>query len=365
MILSAVLGVSLFASLSVAVAIILTQRFHGHLTHDSHDGVQKLHKSPTPRVGGLALLAGACAGGLLLPEESRSLWWGMALCALPAFACGLLEDITKRTGVRLRFLATICAGLIFCLLTGQHIARVDIVGLDRIFAVTPFAVLFTAVAIGGIANAINLIDGVNGLASGTSIIILSGFAILAAEVGDRQILGISLILAGALGGFFLTNFPMGRIFLGDAGAYATGFMLAALAVALPARNPEITPLVGLLALSYPVTETLVSIHRRLVRAGTSPGQPDRLHLHSLIYRSRARRLAARLGVPKMRNAMSGMVVMTLPLGSTALMLLCATSPILTLLSIMLVSTVYLILYRKVALLGPFGLGPRPATVPEI
>ena len=365
MLLSAVFFFSLIASLSVALAIILTQRFHGHLTHDSHPGVQKLHKAPTPRVGGIALCAGVVAGGLLLPEHTRFLWWIMALSALPAFVFGLIEDVTKKVGVKTRLAATICSGLVFCVASGYHVANVGIPGLDWLLAFAPFAVLLTAVAIGGVANAINLIDGVNGLASGTSIIILSGFAVVSAQVGDLQLLGISLTLAGALCGFFLMNFPMGRIFLGDAGAYAAGFMLSALAVALPARNPELSPLIALLALSYPVTETLVSIHRRLVREGTHPGQADRLHLHSLIYRSRARRLAEIVGAPKLRNAMSGLVVMTLPLSSTALMVAFSESSVMIVLSIALVAAVYLSIYRKVALLGGMSQWVRPRVLSEV
>ncbi|ADE85676.1 MraY family glycosyltransferase [Rhodobacter capsulatus] len=364
MIHSAAFSLSLVVSLFVALAIILTQRFHGHLTHDSHSGVQKLHHAPTPRVGGVALCAGAVAGGLLLPEGTRALWWVMSLSALPALVFGLIEDVTKRVGVKTRLLATICSGLIFCVASGYHVAQVGLPGLDLIFAFAAFAIPFTAFAVGGVANAINLIDGVNGLASGTSIIILAGFGVVAAQVGDQQLLGISLVLAGALGGFFLMNFPMGRIFLGDAGAYATGFMLAALAVALPARNPEVSPLVGLLALSYPVTETMVSIHRRLVRAGTNPGQADRLHLHSLIYRSRARRLAGILGAPQLRNALSGLVVMGLPFLSTVLMVLFRESTPLLLVAIALVTVVYLVIYRKVALLGGITLALRPRAMSE-
>jgi UDP-N-acetylmuramyl pentapeptide phosphotransferase/UDP-N-acetylglucosamine-1-phosphate transferase len=364
MLLSEAFFFSLIASLSVALTIILTQRFHGHLTHDSHPGVQKLHKAPTPRVGGLALCAGALAGGFFLPTEARLLWWTMTLSALPAFVFGLLEDVTKRVGVKARLAATICSGLIFCLASGYQITRADLPGFDWVLAFWVPGLLFTAFVIGGVANAINLIDGVNGLASGTSIIILSGFAVVAAQVGDAGLLSISLVFAGALGGFFLMNFPMGRIFLGDAGAYATGFMLAAIAVALPARNPEISPLIGLLALSYPVTETVVSIHRRIRREGTNPGQADRLHLHSLIYRSRARRLAEMVGAPSLRNAMSGLLVMTLPLGSTALMVACSQSTALIVASIPLVAVVYLAIYRKVALLGRTGYGWKTRVLSE-
>lgn len=347
----AIFLVSFLVSLFVALTLILTQRFHGHFTEDNHPGVQKLHKAPTPRVGGLALLPGALVGATLLSPDAWALSLMLVLSALPAFLFGLAEDITKRVGVRARLMATIGSGLIFCLVSGYHLSRVGVPGLDLLLAFPVVGILFTAFAVGGVANAINLIDGVNGLASGTAIIILTGFAVLAAESGDTTMLTICLSFAGALGGFFAMNFPMGRIFLGDAGAYTSGVVLATVAVVLPARNPEISPLVGLLALAYPVTETLVSILRRTAREGTNPGQPDRLHLHSLIYRSRARSLATRLGVPQLRNALSALLVMVLPLLSSVLMVFCASSPALILVSLVVVVAAYLGLYRKVALLS--------------
>ncbi|WP_232831444.1 MraY family glycosyltransferase [Pseudogemmobacter bohemicus] len=75
--------------------------------------MQNLHKIPTPGIGGVALLAGAVAGGLAQPAESATLWWLVCLATLPAFISGLAEDITKRVGVRERLAATIIAGLIF------------------------------------------------------------------------------------------------------------------------------------------------------------------------------------------------------------------------------------------------------------
>ncbi|MFC2970585.1 MraY family glycosyltransferase, partial [Acidimangrovimonas pyrenivorans] len=293
------------------------QGLHGHLSHDDRDGVQKLHRAPVPRVGGLALLAGQLLGGLALPAGMRELWWAVCLSVLPAFAAGLAEDITKRVGVRWRLAATILAGLLFSILTGYSIARVGLPGADALLALKWFAIPFTAFAIGGIANALNIIDGVNGLASGSAIIVLSGFALVAAQSGDGEMLALCLVSIGALAGFFVLNFPLGKLFLGDAGAYSTGFVLAVIAVMLPLRNPQLSPLIGLLALAYPVIETMVSIHRRTVRKGTNPGQPDRLHLHSLVYRHRARSLARALGLPHLRNAMTSVLLWLLPLLSVA------------------------------------------------
>jgi len=344
---------ALSASLCTALILVLTQRLHGHLTLDNQPGVQKLHTAPTPRVGGLALLVGALAGGLALSAEVQWFWWLICLSALPAFASGLLEDVTKRVGVKTRLLATVFAGMIFCTLTGYRITSVDIIGIDNLLSFWLPSFVFTAFAIGGIANAVNIIDGVNGLAAGTSIIILTGFAVVAGQVGDTIILTACLVGIGALSGFFLLNFPVGRLFLGDAGAYTAGFLLAVIAVALPQRNAELSPLIGLLALSYPVTETAVSVLRRIARKGAHPGAPDRLHLHSLIYRCRARRTARALKAPQLRNAITGLLVMGIPLLSVVLMVLVSHSSALIWVSIAFVGVVYLRFYRKAALLGPF------------
>lgn len=353
---------ALIASLLASLIIVTTRRFHGRLTHDNHIGVQKLHSVPTPRIGGVAILFGAMVGGITLPSEALWLWWMICLAAIPAFASGLTEDLTKRVSVMVRLIATICSGLIFSILTDYQIYETDIPGVDWVLSIWPVAILFTAFAIGGIANAINIIDGVNGLASGTSIIILIGFALLCWQIGDVELLGICLVAIGSLIGFFVLNFPLGRIFLGDAGAYTIGFILAAIAVALPLRNSDLSPLIGLLALSYPVTETMVSIHRRTKREGTNAGQPDRLHLHSLIYRSRAQRLAQKIGMPHLRNAAAGMLTLGMPLLSSTLMVSFSHSTPAIVLSIAIVVTIYLVVYRKVALISSIKTSKRSSII---
>lgn len=337
-------------SLLIAIVIVSTQRFHGHLTLDSHAGVQKMHMAPTPRIGGLALMCGALAGGISVLAEMQDLWW---MIALSAFAFGLIEDLTKRAGAKTRLLATIVLGLIFCLLTSHQITRVDVSGLDGLFALWLPSLLLTAFSIGAISNAINIIDGVNGLASGTAIIIFSGFAVVSWQVGDMEITGVCLVSAGALASFFLMNFPMGKIFLSDPRAYVAGFILAAISVALPARNPELSPLIGLLALSYPVTETMVSIHRRMKLEGTDPGQPERLDLHTLIYRSRALRLVQLLSVPHWRNAIAGLIMIGLSLGSVAVMLIFKGNSFGLAVGVFVFGLPYMVIYRQVAIVWPF------------
>jgi len=213
---------ALIASLLTAILIVATQRFHGQFTLDSHAGVQKLHTAPTPRVGGLALFFGALIGGIGLTGDAQWLWWMICISALPAFLFGLVEDITKRVGVRARLLATIFSGLIFCILTSYQITTVDIPGIDRLLSFWLFSLLFTAFAIGGTANAINLIDGVNGLAAGTSIIILTGFALIAVQLGDKAIFRRVSGRDRFPGGFFSAEFSEGAAVSGRRGSLRDG-----------------------------------------------------------------------------------------------------------------------------------------------
>ena len=87
----------------------------------------------------------------------------------------------------------------------------------------------------------NLVDGLNGLAIGLSILMAGASAIISTIVGDVVIASVSITLVGALAGIFVFNYPSGKIFLGDAGAYTVGHLLTWIAVLLMSRNPEIAP----------------------------------------------------------------------------------------------------------------------------
>lgn len=268
------------ASFAVCVLLVTTKRWHGRLTLDSHEGVQKFHTVPTPRVGGIALMAGLLAAWSQIPGSSELLA-PMVIAGLPAFAFGLAEDLTKKVGVRERLLATMVSGVLAWWLTGYSLTRVDVWGADLLLSWLPLSVAFTAFAVAGVANAINIIDGFNGLASGTALICLAALGLIAWEAGDPLLAKVCLLLGAIILGFWLANFPLGKIFLGDGGAYLIGFLLAWVAVMLPMRNPEVSVWASLLACAYPVLEVGFSMARRFARS-LHPGHPDRLHLHSLV-----------------------------------------------------------------------------------
>lgn len=276
-------------ALLVALLLVATQNWHGHHTMDSDEGVQKFHTEPTPRVGGIAIAAGVVAGYLMAHPDRQSLLGPLILAGIPAFAFGLLEDITKKVSVRTRLLATMGSGVLGWAITGYSITDANVWGMNWLLSFPLISVAFTAFAIGGIANAINIVDGFNGLSSGTVLIILAAFGVMTTALGDPDLTRICLILGGAVAGFLLVNWPMGKIFLGDGGAYFIGFALAWMAVLVLQRHPEVSAWAPMLVCGFPVLEVLFSIVRRR-RRHLSPGDPDRLHLHSLVKRRLARRL---------------------------------------------------------------------------
>lgn len=285
--------VTLFVSLALAHALVMSAHKHGHLTMDVPGAVQKFHLDPTPRVGGIAIYIAVAAAWVLMPGFAEAKLLSTLLVAgMPALFVGLWEDVTKRVSVRTRLLVTMASGALAAMLTGVALTRVDVPAVEFVLTWWPLAVLFTAFAVGGIANAINIIDGFHGLASGTVIISMLALGGIAFSVGDIPLATVTVVMAAAVAGFWLVNFPWGKLFLGDGGAYFSGFTLAWLCVELLARNSAVSPWAAVLICGYPTIEVLYSIYRRRMQR-RSPGEADRHHLHSLV--------ATQLVHPKLAN----------------------------------------------------------------
>lgn len=281
------LALVLLTSFGVCATVVLTQRWHGRLSLD-HDlyGAQKLHRSPVPRVGGLGLFVGLLAALIsshLASGDSAppTLW--LLVSAVPVYLSGLIEDLTKRVKVRTRLIASfVSAGLAIWLLDAR-LMTVDTPILDTLLSLPAISVLFTIFAVAGVTHSINIIDGLNGLAAGAVSIMLAGLAAIAWQHGDYVVMKLCLWGIAAMAGFLILNYPFGRIFLGDGGAYLAGFWLAECSVLLLVRNPSISTWAVLLACFYPVWETVFSMYRRHVIQRVNSGQPDFAHLHQLIY----------------------------------------------------------------------------------
>ena len=164
-----------------------------------------------------------------------------------------------------------------------YLVRIDIWFIDGLLSVKAVAVIFTIFAVTGVANSFNIIDGFNGLSSAVSIIILLSLGYISFKVGDIFLMKACMILAFAIFGFFVWNYPFGKIFLGDGGAYFIGFTIAVVSVLLVDENKAVSPWFPFLLCIYPIFETLFSMYRRRARKSSSM-DADAFHLHSLIYK---------------------------------------------------------------------------------
>jgi len=294
------LEIGLAVSLACSLLLVATTRWHGRFTLDATRGIQKFHSVPTPRIGGLAIMLGLIFACMVSSVTQQALLGPLLAAAAPAFLFGIAEDLTRRVSIGARLVATMASGVACWALTGVSIAHTGIGLLDTMLAWLPLAVLFTAFAVGGVANAVNIIDGFNGLASGTVVIGLVAVGMIALDCGDLELARTCFIVCAVTAGFFLVNFPYGKLFLGDGGAYLLGFLLAWLSVTLVYRNPQVSSWAPLLACAYPTFETVFTIVRRLW-CRRHPGQPDSCHLHSLVKIAVAGRYFRRFSAP-LRNA---------------------------------------------------------------
>jgi UDP-N-acetylmuramyl pentapeptide phosphotransferase/UDP-N-acetylglucosamine-1-phosphate transferase len=292
--------IGLTVSLVCSLLLVATTRWHGRFTLDATCGIQKFHSVPTPRIGGLAIMLGLLFAYAFSSPSQQSLLGPLLAAAAPAFLFGIAEDMTRRVSIGARLVATMASGVACWAMTG---ASISVTGtfLDAALAWLPLSVLFTAFAVSGVANAVNIIDGFNGLASGTVIIGLVALGLIALECGDVELAQLCFTVGIVTFGFFVVNFPLGKLFLGDGGAYLLGFMLAWLSVMLVHRNPQVSAWAPLLTCAYPIFETLFTIARRLW-CRRHPGRPDSCHLHSLVKIAIAGRYFRKFSAP-MRNAL--------------------------------------------------------------
>ena len=282
------LFVSFFSSLFIILGIIRYKHLHEVFSGD-HDlsGPQKFHQGSVPRIGGLGIYASLWIANFVayLKDPALGVFVGLILiAAFPVAVTGLAEDVTKRIGVKVRLIAGFISGALLLYLFTITSIRIGVWGLDVFFLNIWVTVIFLCVACAGLANAYNIIDGFNGLASMVGIISTAAIAVVSFKVGDLALVYLALILIGAVLGFFIWNYPRGLIFLGDGGAYLMGFIIAALSILIVYRNPMVSPWFALLVNAYPIFETLFTIRRRSVHQGKNPSLPDGAHFHSLIYR---------------------------------------------------------------------------------
>lgn len=246
--------------------------------------VQASHVSPTPRIGGLAILLALITAGTI--DQAFSNWNNyvfLLISTIPIFAAGLCEDLGYFASPVRRLGAASLSGALFVAVTGQWLSWVGIPGLDVLLKWAPFAVAFSVFLAVSLIHAFNLIDGLNGLAGLTGLGCSLSLATIAQQTGLTEHRDVLLIISAAIIGFLSFNYPFGIIFLGDAGAYVIGHLLVWMSVSILCNAPSVSPFAILLIFFFPIADTLLAILRRLAM-GKSIVQPDRLHFHQLVMR---------------------------------------------------------------------------------
>ena len=245
---------------------------------------QKFHIHNVSRLGGAGIFSAFFIILIIIGiqiKESNYIY--LPLAALPVFLMGFTEDLTRRISPKFRLLGALVSAILAAYFLNAYLVRIDIGFIDGLLSVKAVAVIFTIFAVTGVANSFNIIDGFNGLSSAVSIIILLSLGYISFKVGDIFLMKACLILAFAIFGFFVWNYPLGKIFLGDGGAYFIGFTIAVVSVLLVDGNKAVSPWFPFLLCIYPIFETLFSMYRRRARK-SSYMNADAFHLHSLIYK---------------------------------------------------------------------------------
>jgi UDP-GlcNAc:undecaprenyl-phosphate GlcNAc-1-phosphate transferase len=238
-------------------------------------GARKVHAVPVPRIGGLAMLIGVLAAAIIVvPLEPRDRYFLFAAVLLTAI--GVLDDRFD-LDYRFKFAGQLLAVLI--VVFGGDIQIHSITLVDRVMLPQWVSVPLTVIFLVGITNAINLADGLDGLAGGTTFLCLGALAMLSHSGGEPAATALALAFAGAVLGFLRFNTYPASVFMGDAGSQLLGFAVGVLSLrATQSGYSEVSAATPILLLALPILDTL-SVMVQRISEGRSPFSADKNHIH--------------------------------------------------------------------------------------
>lgn len=252
----------------------------GVLGLDQPDNFRKHHAQPVLRLGGGPIFLALCGGFLVLalrqPEFAHK-WLAIMVTNALIFAVGFLDDLHP-LGAKIKLVGQIGVALILYSM-GVSIDLVSNPLGDGAFSLGWWSLPLTVLWLVAIPNIINLIDGMDGLATGFGMFLCITLAFIGHFAAMPDIVLMSTVMGGALAGFLIFNFPPARIFLGDGGAYLIGFFVASVSLASSNKGSIMAGiLVMLIALGVPILDTLFAIVRRAIR-GVPIFRADAEHIH--------------------------------------------------------------------------------------
>jgi UDP-GlcNAc:undecaprenyl-phosphate/decaprenyl-phosphate GlcNAc-1-phosphate transferase len=269
--------VALLICASVTALLLRNQLMFGM---DKPDRRRKLHERPVSRLGGLPIFLTLSFGFLLavlrFPDFNAD-WWPIILTNSLVFAVGFIDDL-KPQGARIKLVGQVGAACILYAL-GVSIDSLSNPFGEGNLSLGWWSFPITVLWLIAIPNIINLIDGMDGLATGFGLFLCATLAFVGHFALMPDVVLVSVIMCGALAGFLVFNFPPARIFLGDGGAYLIGFFIASVSLMSSHKGSVIAGLlVMIIALGVPILDTLFAIIRRAIR-GVPIFRADAEHIH--------------------------------------------------------------------------------------
>jgi len=241
---------------------------------------RKVHQKIMPRLGGLAIYLSFVAGYLILQPENEYSFY-ILLGSFIIIAVGILDDVYELSA-KVKFVGQLAAAYIVVVLGGIQVTFINLpFGGQLEFGLLsiPISILWIV----GITNAINLIDGLDGLAAGVSSIALITISGMALSKGDIFAASLGFIVLGSTLGFLIYNFHPAKIFMGDTGALFLGYMISVLSLLGFKNVTFISFIIPVLILGVPISDTLFAIIRRIAKKQPLSA-PDKSHLHHCLLR---------------------------------------------------------------------------------
>ena len=272
----------LLLSMFITIALIpILRRYAVRMSCIDEPCERKVHISPVPKVGGIAMAVGALAPVVLSAGADRavlSILIGTGVIAI----FGFMDDM-KEFGYRAKFAGQLAAVLVVIFFGGVKICGLGALLPDGMLLPNWLAVLVTLVVFIGVTNAVNLADGLDGLAGGLMLLCFLCIGFLAYQGGYTALTLLAAATAGAIFGFLRFNTHPAVIFMGDAGSQMLGFLAITMTVTITQGSTVYSPLFPLLLLGLPITDTLAVMAER-IHHGKSPFVADKNHLHHKLLR---------------------------------------------------------------------------------
>lgn len=247
---------------------------------------RRVHKRPTPRIGGLAIIFGFLVAIISFNDswtkELVSILIGVGILGV----LGIIDDC-KELDAKLKFVVQIVAALVVVIFGD---IRISVMSNPNVFSENPYiifpqwlSITVTVLWIVFMTNAVNFIDGLDGLAAGVSAIMSMSLVFIAITYHEYEIALLGIALMGACFGFLPFNFNPAKIFMGDTGSMFLGYMLSVLSVQGMFKSYAVISFaVPIIMLGLPLFDALFAMLRRLL-TGKNPMSADRGHLHHRLY----------------------------------------------------------------------------------